>query len=76
MLIKVKVIPNSKKERLTKESDSLYRIEIKEPAERNLANRRTRELLADRLGLNIGQVRMISGHRSPSKTFDILLDKT
>jgi len=76
MRIKVKVVPDAKKEKLTKETDSLYRIEIKEPAERNLANRRVRELLAATLGLKIGQVRMISGHRSTGKVFDVLLDKT
>lgn len=79
MYIKVKVTPNAKRERLTKETDTLYRIEVREPAERNLANDRVRAALAAALGLQKGQVRLVSGHRSPSKVFDVpslLLDKT
>ncbi len=74
MYIKVKVTPDAKKEKLTKETDTLYRIQVREPAERNLANDRAREMLAAALGLKKGQVRLVSGHRSPSKVFDVLLD--
>lgn len=76
MRIKVKVVPGAKKEKLTKETDSLYRIETKEPAERNQANRRVRELLAAALSVKTAQVRLMTGQRSPSKVFDVLLDKT
>ena len=71
MHIKVRVIPKAKKEKVEKESDTLYRIMVKEPAEQNLANRRTQELLADELGLQKGKLRLVSGHHSPVKVFSI-----
>ncbi|OGG86047.1 hypothetical protein A2392_01095 [Candidatus Kaiserbacteria bacterium RIFOXYB1_FULL_46_14] len=74
MYIKVKVTPGSKRERVTKESDTLFRMEVKEPAERNLANERVKELLREALGLTVGRVRLVAGHRSQSKVFDVLKD--
>lgn len=75
MQIKVKVIPDSKKEVVKKESDTTYRIMVKEPAERNQANLRIKELLLTELGLKKGQLRMISGHRSTSKIFSIEVNR-
>ena len=74
MYIKVHAIPGSKKELVQKENETTYRIRVKEPAERNLANQRIRELLCLEFGLDRGKVRMISGHRSGSKIFDVELD--
>ncbi len=74
MHIKVKVTPDSKKERVIKESDISYKIQVKEPAERNMANTRVRQLLADELGLQKGKVKIISGHRSLSKMFSVETD--
>lgn len=71
MYVKVYVTPSAKKEKFEKESDSVYRIQVKEPAERNLANRRVQELLASALSMNKGKLRMISGHRSQTKVFSI-----
>lgn len=77
MQIKVYVLPDSRKESFLKESENVYRINVREPAANNQANLRVRELLAERLGLNAGKVKLISGHRSPTKKFDVQLqDKT
>lgn len=72
MYIKVHAVPAAKKEKLEKESETVYRIQVKEPRERNLANDRIRQLLSLEFGLNKGDVRMISGHRSPTKIFEVL----
>ncbi|MBX2866942.1 DUF167 domain-containing protein [Candidatus Kaiserbacteria bacterium] len=71
MYIRVTVIPSAKKEKVTKLSDTRFEMQVKEPAERNLANRRVRTLLADTLGMPEGKVQMVTGHRSPIKMFDI-----
>lgn len=71
MYVKVHAIPGAKKEMVEKENDMTYQISVKEPAERNLANGRIRELLCHEFGLEKGKVRLISGHRSPSKIFDV-----
>lgn len=76
MYVKVKVTPDAKREAIFKENNTLFRINVREPAERNLANRRVREMLASHFGLKPGAVRLTAGHRSESKIFDVLLDKT
>lgn len=72
MYVKVKVTPAAKRESVTKESDTVFRMEVREPAERNLANERVKQLLRDALGITEGEVRLIAGHRSGNKVFDVI----
>ena len=76
MYIKVKVEAGSKKEEIKKKSETSFFIKVKEPAERNLANTRIREIIAIIYEINVKSVRIISGHQSPNKilTVDIPLD--
>ncbi len=69
--VRVQVTPSAKKESILELDEKTYAISVKEPAERNLANMRVREVLAEHLSLPLAKVRMISGHRSPRKIFDI-----
>jgi uncharacterized protein YggU (UPF0235/DUF167 family) len=71
MYVRVAVTPSAKKEKVTKISDTRFEMQVKEPAERNLANRRVRMLLAETLGVPEGKVQMVTGHRSSVKMFDI-----
>jgi len=71
MYVRVQVRPGAKKESVIQTDDKTLSIAVKEPAERNLANMRVRELVALEFGVPAGKVRMISGHRSPRKIFDI-----
>lgn len=73
MYIKVKVQAGSKKETILQKSKDSYHISVKEPAERNLANRRICEILAIFLGVSPKSIRIISGHQSPSKIISINL---
>lgn len=72
MYIKVKATPGAKKESITKVSEDTFKVSVKEKAERNMANSRIREVLAEYLALPLGKIRLVSGHHSPSKIFDIL----
>ncbi len=72
MYIKVYATPNSRKELVEKENPTTYRIKVREPKERNLANVRLRQILASEFGTEFGQVKIVSGHRSPTKVFDVL----
>ena len=72
MYIKVYVTPGSRKEVIEKESPTIYRIKVREPKERNLANVRLRQILASEFNTDVGQVKLVSGHRSPTKVFDVL----
>lgn len=71
MYVHVRAVPGAKKERVTKESDTEFYIEVREKAERNMANRRIMELLGVAFGVKTNQVKMVTGHRSPSKMFSI-----
>lgn len=72
MYIKVKAEPGAKKESVESISKDTLRIAVKEKAERNMANQRIKKLLAEFFHLPLGKIRLVSGHRSPSKIFDIL----
>lgn len=71
MYIKVQVVAGAKREGIVKESPDHFRISVTEPAERNLANTRVRELLAQEFGIPVKSLRLISGHHSPHKIFSI-----
>lgn len=73
MYVRVEVRPGARKESVLQTDDKTYTIAVREPAERNQANARVREVLAEHLSVPIGKVRMVSGHRSPRKIFDIAL---
>lgn len=69
MYISVRVVAGAKAERIEALPKGRFKISVKAPAERNLANTRVRELLAGHLRLPLAKVRLISGHTSPSKLF-------
>lgn len=71
MYCKVKVIPGAKKESFVKKSEDHFNASVRELAERNLANNRVLELVAYHFGVVKGKVRLVSGHRSPSKIFRV-----
>lgn len=74
MYLRVHVLPGSKREALTKESDDTWRVSVREEAERNQANQRVRELIAGELGISVSAVRILTGHHSRSKLMSIDID--
>ena len=73
MYIKVKVQAGAKREVIKQKSKDSYALFVKEPAERNLANRRVCEIIASLFNVSIKNVRIINGHQSPSKILSINL---
>ncbi len=73
MYIKVKVTPNAKKESFEPEKgkENCFIASVREKAERNMANTRVREIIAEHFGVPIGRVRLISGHRGRVKMFSV-----
>jgi len=69
MYLKLKVITDSKIEKIEKLKDDEYRIWTKMPAENNLANTRVLEIIRNEYPNK--PVRLISGHHSPSKIVSI-----
>lgn len=71
MYVKVKVTPDAKKEKFERKSEELFEISVKEKAKQNMANDRVRELMAQHFGMVKGDIKIISGHRSPNKIISI-----
>lgn len=71
MYVRVTAHPGAKKEKILKESETEFTISVKEKAERNLANRRIVEIIAEELNTEVKRVRIISGHRSQRKIISI-----
>lgn len=71
MYIRVTAHPGAKKERILQESETEYTISVKEKAERNLANKRIIELIANEQRVPVNLVHIISGHRSQRKIISI-----
>ncbi len=71
MFVRVHAVPGARKERITKEDATTFTIFLKEPAERNMANKRIMDILALEFGVSPEHVRMLTGHRSSSKMYSI-----
>ncbi len=69
MYIKLRVVTNAKKEKIEKISDDHFKISVGEKAERNMANKRVIEMMKEHF--NTGKIKIISGHRSPSKIISV-----
>ena len=70
MYIKVFVTPGAKKEKVEEKGETLL-ISVREPATGNRANMRVRELIAERQGVLVGKVRILTGHHSHVKMVSI-----
>lgn len=76
MYVEVQVTPGGRKERVTKTRENAYTIVVREPAKRNMANKRVQAILATAFGVSEGKVRLVAGHRGHKKIFDIELETT
>ena len=65
--LKVVAQAGAKKESIVKKSEDHFTISVKEKAERNLANDKIIELLAEYFKVPKGKVRIVNGHRHPHK---------
>ncbi len=65
--IHVKVMAGAKREAFKKKSEDHFEISVREKAERNIANTRILELVAQYFKVLTNKVRIVNGHRSPSK---------
>lgn len=72
MYVKVHVYAGMKKEVVTEVKDNVYEIVTKVPAERNLANQKVREIIAEQYGVSVKAVRIVSGHHNPSKLLEVI----
>jgi len=74
MYVKVRVYPKSKKEEIKKIKDNRFEIKVKEKAERNMANNRVLEIIAEKFSVDRKKVKIVNGHQSPSKMLSVDID--
>ncbi len=67
MYIHVKVTAGAGKESFEKKSEDHFEISVKEKAERNMANARVLQIVAEYFKVSKNKVRIINGHQHPSK---------
>ena len=63
----MKVTAGARKEVFKQKSDDHFEISVKEKAERNMANAQVLELVAEHFKVPKNKVRIVNGHRHPSK---------
>jgi uncharacterized protein YggU (UPF0235/DUF167 family) len=67
MYIKVRVKAGERKEKIDKKALNTFNISVKEKAENNQANRRICEIVSSVYGVQLKEVRIVSGHHKSSK---------
>ncbi|MEI6280831.1 MAG: DUF167 domain-containing protein [bacterium] len=65
--IHIKVTAGARKESWKEKSEDHFEVSVKEKAENNIANARVLELVAENFKVPVNKVRIVNGHRSPSK---------
>ncbi len=75
MYVKVRVTPGMRKEKIVQIDAVTFEMVIKAPSERNLANKRVRKILSEVYNVSEGSVRIVTGHHSSSKIFDVIRDE-
>ena len=71
MHVKVRVRAGAGKGAFEIVSDTSFRISVREKAAMNAANRRVVELVARHFRVPVKAVRIVRGHRSPSKLLSV-----
>ena len=76
MYIKVRVVAGSKKEEVILEKPNYFKIFVREKAKQNMANKRILEIIAREYHVREADVRIVSGHHSPSKLLSVDVEKS
>lgn len=71
MYIRVNAIAGAKKESVKEIGENRLEVSVREPAERNRANKRIAVLVAVHCAVSVKAVRLINGHHSPHKMFSV-----
>jgi uncharacterized protein YggU (UPF0235/DUF167 family) len=71
MQVSVQVVADAKRERVEERKGGRLKVFVKEEAKQGMANTRVRTLMAAHYHVPAAKVRIIRGHRTPSKIFEI-----
>lgn len=68
--VRVKVTAGAPRERVV-EVEGVLEVYVKEPPQGGMANRRVAQVLAERFGVPVASVRLVSGFHARGKTFEV-----
>ena len=71
MLIKIKVFPKAKKEKVLQIDKDKLNVWVKEAPKEGRANKRAIELVADFLKIPQNKIQIVKGRKTPNKIFKI-----
>ena len=71
MYIKVFVTPDARRDTVEEKGET-FLISVREPAIGNRANNRIREIIAEREGVALGKVRILTGHHARGKMISVI----
>jgi len=71
MLVRVKVFPNSKEEKIIFKNENVFDIYVREKSQAGKANQAVFEALSSFLKIPTGKIRLIKGARQRNKIFEI-----
>ena len=69
--LRLRVIPGAKRSEIVGRHGAAWKVRVTAPPERGAANEAVVELLAEALGLRVGEVRLVSGHGSRDKIVEL-----
>lgn len=67
MYVHVKVTVGARGENVVETKPGYFEVSVREKAERNLANKKVLDLVAEHFQVPVHNVRIVNGHRHPSK---------
>ena len=70
--VKVKVVPNSKQQKVEKISEDEYKVYVKSPPTKGKANKELIEVLSDYFNVSKSRIKIVSGFASREKIVEIL----
>jgi uncharacterized protein (TIGR00251 family) len=65
--LKVRVVPGASRERIAGEHGDALKVAVREPPEKGRANEAVERLLAEALGVRVGDVSVVRGHAARDK---------
>jgi uncharacterized protein len=69
--LSLKVVPGSSRDEVVGWLGDLLKVKVRAPPEKGRANEAVVALLADRLGIELSSIAVVSGHGSPAKVVAI-----
>ena len=73
MLIKVKVFPNSKKQKIVRKFNDSFEISVKAKPIKGLANKEVIDVLCSYFKISFSKIRLVRGPKQRNKIFEIIM---